>query len=69
MLSFPGFLVQVQSFFKSNPIFAAALLWSSKFIFAVILLLSRAACAPSWLRNMAKRSNMSLQRQHCLEPR
>ena len=47
MLSFPGFLVQVQSFFKS------------KFIVNLMVRLSSAAGAPSWLRKMANGSNMN----------
>ena len=71
MLSFPGFLVQVQSF-KSKFILAMGVRGCSKFMFSVILVLCRAACAPSWLRKMPKKSNMTFRkklRQYCLEPR
>ena len=50
MLSFPGFLVQVQSF-------------KSKFIVNLMVRLSSAAGAPRWLRKMANRSNMTLRKQ------
>ena len=60
MLSFPGFLVQVQSLFKSKPILVVALFRSSEFMFVVILRFSRAASATSWLRKMPNRKNMAL---------
>ena len=42
---------------------------SSKFHVALIVPLPLAAGAPSWLRHMAKRNDMALERQHRLEQR